>query len=74
MDDTKIDKPLGINSATLRGFNPTSSQVTDDIKNYTDKLVEYLVANCPENRCRAIAITNFQQAAMWAVRSQFDNN
>ena len=68
------DEPIGINSATLRGFNPTNNQIVDDIKKYTDRLVEYISINCPENRCRNISIVNYQQAAMWAVRSNFDNN
>jgi hypothetical protein len=31
----------------------------------------YIRANVPENRCRSIALTNYEQAAMWAVKANF---
>ena len=61
-------------SVTLRDFNPTNNKTVDQIKQLTDELVAMIKENVQPNRCRAIAITNYQQAAMWAVRANFDND
>ncbi len=58
-------------ASTLPGFNPSGSDVVASIKAKTEDLLSYLRANVPENRERAIAITNFEQAAMWAVKANF---
>ena len=58
-------------SDTLREFNPSESSVVNEIKRRTDELMEYLRDNVPENRHRAIALTNYEQAAMWAVKANF---
>lgn len=57
--------------STLPAFNPSGSDVVAEIKRRTEELLEYLDANVPANRERAIAITNFEQAAMWAVKANF---
>ncbi len=58
-------------ASTLPKFNPSNNPVVDGIKQRTEDLMQYLRDNCPDNRCRSIAITNYEQAAMWAVKSNF---
>lgn len=57
--------------STLPEFNPSGSDVVAEIKARTESLMEYLRANVPENRERSLAITNYEQAAMWAVKANF---
>jgi hypothetical protein len=57
--------------STLPEFNPSNSDVVAEIKRRTEDIFEYLRANVPDNRCRSIAITNYEQAAMWAVKANF---
>lgn len=56
---------------TLPKFNPSGSPVVDEIKKRTEELMDYLRANVPDNRHRSIALTNYEQAAMWAVKANF---
>lgn len=56
---------------TIPAFNPSGSEVVDEIKRRTEDLMEYLRNAVPENRCRSIALTNYEQAAMWAVKANF---
>jgi len=56
---------------TIPDFNPSESEVVDGIKSRTEELLSYLRDNVPENRCRSIALTNYEQAAMWAVKANF---
>ena len=39
------------------------------IKAKTEEIIALLRADFPDNRCRSIAVTNYEQAAMWAVKS-----
>lgn len=57
--------------STLPNFNPSGSEVVAGIKQRTEELLAYLRDNVPNNRERAIAVTNYEQAAMWAVKSLF---
>lgn len=57
--------------STLPAFNPSGSPVVAEIKRRTEELLEYLRENVPNNRERNLAITNYEQAAMWAVKSNF---
>jgi hypothetical protein len=57
--------------STLPSFNPSGSEVVQTIKDKTEELLEYISANVPVNRERSIAITNYEQAAMWAVKANF---
>lgn len=57
--------------STLPNFNPSGSEVVAGIKARTEELLAYLRDNVPNNRERSIAITNFEQAAMWAVKANF---
>lgn len=56
---------------TLPSFNPSGSEVVDGIKTRTEELMQYIRGHAPDNRCRSIALTNYEQAAMWAVKSNF---
>lgn len=57
--------------STIPEFNPSGSDVVAETKRLTDDLMEYIRANVPDNRCRSIALTNYEQAAMWAVKANF---
>ncbi len=57
--------------STLPDFNPSGSEVVAEIKAATEQLMEYLRTSVPDNRCRSIALTNYEQAAMWAVKANF---
>ena len=57
--------------STLPEFNPSGSEVVAEIKRRTESLLVFLQENVPANRERSIAITNFEQAAMWAVKANF---
>jgi hypothetical protein len=57
--------------STLPSFNPTENPVVAKIKRLTDELTEYINVNVPNNRHRSIALTNYEQAAMWAVKANF---
>ena len=56
---------------TIPSFNPSGSEVVDGIKQRTEELMEYLRSHVPDNRCRSLALTNYEQAAMWAVKANF---
>lgn len=56
---------------TLPAFNPSNNEVVAGIKQRTEELMEFIRAHAPDNRCRSIALTNYEQAAMWAVKSNF---
>lgn len=57
--------------STLPEFNPSGSDVVATIKAKTEDLLAYLRDNVPSNRERSIAVTNYEQAAMWAVKANF---
>jgi hypothetical protein len=57
--------------STLSSFNPSADKRVDVIKGMTEEMFAYLRKEVPDNRCRSIAITNFEQAAMWAVKACF---
>lgn len=59
------------NASTIPSFNPTNNPHVAEIKRMTEELMAYLRDNVPDNRCRSIAITNYEQAAMWAVKANF---
>lgn len=57
--------------STLPDFNPSGSETVAEIKRRTDDLLKFLEENVPHNRARSIAMTNYEQAAMWAVKANF---
>lgn len=58
-------------ASTIPSFNPTGSEVVAGVKARTEELMAYVRENVPANRERSIAITNYEQAAMWAVKANF---
>lgn len=60
-----------MSTPTLRDFNPSGSKVVDEIKRRTDELIQFLQENVPAGRHRSLAETNYEQAAMWAVKANF---
>jgi hypothetical protein len=60
---------------TFASFNPTKDTRVDDIKAKTDELIqlvgEYASDTQQGKRRAALAITNYEQAAMWAVKACF---
>lgn len=56
---------------TIPDFNPSGSDVVAGIKERTEELMQFIRDYAPDNRCRSIALTNYEQAAMWAVKSNF---
>jgi hypothetical protein len=59
------------NETTLPDFNPSQNEAVAGIKRRTEELMQYIRENVPDNRCRSIALTNYEQAAMWAVKANF---
>ena len=57
--------------STLPEFNPSNDQRVAKVKAMTEEVFAYLRSNMPDNRCRSLAITNYEQACMWAVKSLF---
>jgi hypothetical protein len=60
-------------SVTFRSFNPSGKEVVDKIKLMADELAAYIELKVPNNRRRSIALTNLEQAAMWAVKANFED-
>jgi hypothetical protein len=61
---------------TFADFNPTNDERVAEIKAKTDELItlvnEYADSlNGHGKRRAALAVTNYEQAAMWAVKSLF---
>ena len=56
---------------TIPSFNPSNNEHVAKIKAMTEELLAYVKENCPDGRCRSLAATNYEQAAMWAVKSFF---
>jgi hypothetical protein len=59
-------------SYTKTDFNPSGKESVADIKAKTEELITFIERNVPEGRRRSLAITNYEQAAMWAVKACFD--
>jgi len=57
--------------STNPSFNPSNNEVVDKIKVLTDELISFIETNIPTSRQKSIALTNYEQAAMWAVKSVF---
>ena len=57
--------------STIPEFNPSGSDVVAGIKQRTEELLTYIQDNVPNNREKSIALTNYEQAAMWAVKANF---
>lgn len=58
-------------ASTIPDFNPSGSDVVSGVKQRTEELLNFIRENVPANRERSIALTNYEQAAMWAVKANF---
>ena len=58
-------------ASTLPEFNPSGSDVVAGVKERTEELLAYIRKHVPANRERSIAVTNYEQGAMWAVKANF---
>lgn len=58
-------------ASTIPDFNPSGSDIVAGIKERTEALLDYLRQHVPANRERSLAVTNYEQAAMWAVKANF---
>lgn len=56
---------------TFANFNPTQNPDVDSIKGKTDELIELVKKVGNDQRRVSLAVTNYEQAAMWAVKSIF---
>jgi hypothetical protein len=66
-------------SPTFSEFNPTGDARVARIKEWADALIEYVWAQSasfgPEGKRRAaVAVTNFEQGSMWAVKALFSED
>jgi hypothetical protein len=66
-------------SPTFKDFNPTNDPRVGIIKGQADDLIRYVrektEAGGPEAQRRAaVAVTNFEQGAMWAVKALFSED
>lgn len=59
------------NETTIPSFNPSGKSEVAAIKEMTETIMQFLRDSVPDNRCRSIALTNYEQAAMWAVKANF---
>jgi hypothetical protein len=57
---------------TIPSFNPSKDVRVDEIKRRTEELIQYIVENVPDGRRRSLALTDYEQAAMWAVKACFE--
>ena len=62
---------MGEKVATIPGFNPSGNEVVTKIKAMTEELIQFVEDNVPDGRRKALALTNYEQAAMWAVKANF---
>ena len=58
-------------SPTFAKFNPTGNEDVASIKALTDELIALVKRVGQDQRRIALAVTNYEQAAMWAVKSLF---
>jgi len=57
---------------TFANFNPSNNTDVAAIKALTDQLIDYVKRVGKDPRRTSLAITNYEQAAMWAVKSLFE--
>ena len=63
-------------ATTIPTFNPSKDPRVDAIKSKTEELIDLVRAHSESTanvdpRCSSLAITNYEQAAMWAVKALF---
>ena len=57
------------NSVTQKNFNPSGNPAVDEIKARTEDLISFIEENVEPGSRRSLALTNYEQAAMWAVKA-----
>ena len=50
-------------------FNPGGSEQVNEIKQIAAELIDLIAACGKDDRCTALAMTAFEDGAMWAVKS-----
>lgn len=61
-----------VEATTIPAFNPSGDDRVTWIKERTEEILNYLrTQEGMEGRRKSIAITNYEQAAMWAVKACF---
>lgn len=50
-------------------FNPSKNRLVDEIKKRTADLIDLCETLEGDKRCAALAMTAYEEAAMWAVKS-----
>ena len=55
--------------AVVKDFNPSGLDIVDEIKSKTAELLDLIDSVNRDERCAAIAKTNIEQGAMWAVKA-----
>ena len=57
---------------TIPEFNPSANVEVAEIKRRTEELIKYIQdIEYADPRRKSIALTNYEQAAMWAVKACF---
>jgi hypothetical protein len=75
MDDTQNGRPLTEGEYRVGiSFNPSANPAVDQIKSAAAQLIDALAPIAadrghPGARCAAIAMTEIESAAMWAVKA-----
>ncbi len=63
-------KVLSLGEERVRtSFNPANNSTVDQIKQKTAELINLVNENGKDKRLSAMAMTSFEEAAMWAVKS-----
>lgn len=57
-------------AVTNVNFNPSGDQIITEIKARGNELAEFIEANVAPGRRRSVALTQLEQALMWAVKAQ----
>lgn len=61
-------------SPTFAKFNPTANPDVEAIKTKTDELIALVKRVGKDQRRVSLAATNYEQAALWAVKSLFSED
>lgn len=64
----QYETPLGAYVVGL-SFNPSGNDDVDFIKGVSAQLIDYITEAGKDDRCTQLAITHFETAAMFAVKS-----
>lgn len=65
--DARLDREYGIGPVS-----EDQRERMDDLRSAARELAALIITACPNNRARSLALTNLQQAKMWAVQAVVD--